>query len=139
MIGRRSFITGLVALVAAPAIVRAGSLMPVRQMIVPLATVDASGQIGGQLIVNGLTGSLRAGDVITIEDVGAWNRLQNTIDPRLRLFVVTANAESGDRIVNLYPPILTPKTPPKYGYGPTVSQSPRNCAEVKLVEWPPRA
>lgn len=30
MIGRGSFITGLVSLVAAPAIVRAGSLMPVK-------------------------------------------------------------------------------------------------------------
>lgn len=32
---RRSFITGLAALVAAPAIVRAGSLMPVKTMIEP--------------------------------------------------------------------------------------------------------
>jgi hypothetical protein len=35
MIRRRGFITGLVALVAAPAIVRAGSLMPVKVMIEP--------------------------------------------------------------------------------------------------------
>jgi hypothetical protein len=34
MIGRRGFITGLVSLVAAPTIVRAGSLMPVRTMLV---------------------------------------------------------------------------------------------------------
>lgn len=33
MIERRSFITGLVSLVAAPAIVRAGSLMPVRVVV----------------------------------------------------------------------------------------------------------
>jgi hypothetical protein len=32
---RRGFITGLISLVAAPAIVRAGSLMPVRTMIQP--------------------------------------------------------------------------------------------------------
>jgi hypothetical protein len=30
---RRSLVTGLISLVAAPAIVRAGSLMPVRQML----------------------------------------------------------------------------------------------------------
>lgn len=36
MIHRRSFITGLVSLVAAPAIVRAGSLMPVKVMPVEL-------------------------------------------------------------------------------------------------------
>ena len=35
MIGRRGFITGLVSLVAAPAIVRAGNLMPVK-VIEPL-------------------------------------------------------------------------------------------------------
>lgn len=32
-IARRGFITGLIALVAAPAIVRAGSLMPVKQIL----------------------------------------------------------------------------------------------------------
>jgi hypothetical protein len=32
-INRRSLITGLISLVAAPAIVRAGSLMPVKQMV----------------------------------------------------------------------------------------------------------
>lgn len=35
MLQRRSFITGLISLVAAPAIVRAGSLMPVKMMIEP--------------------------------------------------------------------------------------------------------
>lgn len=33
-VGRRSFVTGLIALVAAPAIVRAGSLMPVKVYLV---------------------------------------------------------------------------------------------------------
>jgi hypothetical protein len=33
MIERRSFLSGLISLVAAPAIVRAGSLMPVRVML----------------------------------------------------------------------------------------------------------
>lgn len=37
-LSRRSIITGLVALVAAPAIVRAGSLMPVKVMIEPYGT-----------------------------------------------------------------------------------------------------
>lgn len=32
-LARRSFITGLITLVAAPAIVRAGSLMPVKHMV----------------------------------------------------------------------------------------------------------
>ena len=37
---RRSLITGLISLVAAPAIVRAGSLMPVKNMIVPVFDAD---------------------------------------------------------------------------------------------------
>jgi hypothetical protein len=41
MLERRSFLTGLISLVAAPAIVRAGSLMPVRVMD-PLAEWGSS-------------------------------------------------------------------------------------------------
>lgn len=39
-LNRRSLITGLISLVAAPAIVRAGSLMPVKTMM-PLIEVEA--------------------------------------------------------------------------------------------------
>jgi hypothetical protein len=35
-LARRNFVTGLISLVAAPAIVRAGSLMPVRVMVEPV-------------------------------------------------------------------------------------------------------
>src|ERR1700754_3488540 len=138
MIERRSFIAGLIALVAAPAIVRAGSLMPVKQMIEPLAMVDASNQIGGQLIVNGINGSLRAGDVITIEGVEAWRRVEGGLG-RLRNFVVTAEAKNGERIISLYPQIITPNTCPNYLHYATTVESPRNRAELKLVEWPPSA
>lgn len=132
MIARRSFITGLIALVAAPAIVRAGSLMPVKQMIEPLATVDAANQIGSQIIVNGLTNHLRVGDVISFEGV---------MHPRgeQRLFVVTSQVSRGEKVVSIYPPILTPETPLEYGFGPTVTESPRHRAQLKLVEWPPSA
>jgi hypothetical protein len=41
MIGRRSFISGLIALVASPAIVRASSLMPVRSVVWDDATILA--------------------------------------------------------------------------------------------------
>lgn len=37
-LARRSFITGLISLVAAPAIIRAGSLMPVKVMVEPIWT-----------------------------------------------------------------------------------------------------
>lgn len=51
MIGRRGFITGLVSLVAAPAIVRVGSLMPARAMVefVPVQGVEWSGYAEGPI------------------------------------------------------------------------------------------
>lgn len=39
-VARRSFITGLISLVAAPAIVRAGSLMPVKSIVEPITAED---------------------------------------------------------------------------------------------------
>lgn len=60
MIERRSFITGLIALVAAPAIVRAGSLMPVKQMVEPVRAVARD------ISMPALRGmGLRMGDIIT--------------------------------------------------------------------------
>lgn len=43
MIGRRGFITGLVSLVAAPAIVRAGSLMPVKMVEFEFSSTELYG------------------------------------------------------------------------------------------------
>ncbi len=60
MIGRRGFITGLVSLVAAPAIVRAGSLMPVKVMVDPVYGVGPVGSaLTGQYLLN-LERALRA-------------------------------------------------------------------------------
>lgn len=106
---RRSFITGLVALVAAPAIVRAGSLMPANSGLIAAPApirVWASNQSGRALTVEPLPSVLQLGDVITIDDVYAWYRPDNTPIRRLRQFVVMAQAEPGHRVVHLYPPII---------------------------------
>lgn len=136
MIERRSFLTGLIAIVAAPAIVRAGSLMPVKQMIDPLATVDAANQIGSQIVINGLGGTLRVGDIITFEGVEAFSRIFPERQQGLRQFVVTAEARNGDRIINIYPPIAPKGLDPRYA---TTMDTPRNRAELKLVEYRPLA
>ena len=52
MTTRRGFITGLISLVAAPAIIRAGSLMPVKQM---LATPERNLVVLNSVSVNGCT------------------------------------------------------------------------------------
>lgn len=63
---RRSLITGLISFVAAPAIVRATSLMPVRSMIEAVSESRFNGSIAGTtLVVTGVhSGELRIGDAI---------------------------------------------------------------------------
>jgi len=61
-INRRSLITGLAALVGAPAIVRAGNLMPVKQMLIVPRMIDmrlaqsSDWKVGDLVKVNGLDG-----------------------------------------------------------------------------------
>lgn len=67
-LARRSFITGLgAALIAAPAIVRAGSLMPVRNMLITDFTTE-------NMIVK-CTEVHRFMVTITIDGVGKWVQL----------------------------------------------------------------
>jgi hypothetical protein len=63
ILNRRSMITGLISLVAAPAIVRAGSLMPVKLMLPHYSLLDATHQISGSSV-----GSLG----IQIDDIVSW-------------------------------------------------------------------
>lgn len=85
MIERRSFITGLIALVAAPAIVRAGSLMPVKQMI---GVMEYEGPTFTPPL-HVLYGDLKIGDTITFS---GWSAVRD-----LREFVVTGIASSDHR------------------------------------------
>lgn len=59
---RRSFIGGLAALMAAPAIVRAGNIMPVRNMIIVPKFTDAQ-------IAADIEGFFTAGDLNTLEQI----------------------------------------------------------------------
>lgn len=75
---RRSFITGLIGLVASPAIVKAEWLMPLPKIIKPKIHTY-----------------LQVGDIITFE----WPQ-----EGEARLFIVTANSEkSEDGLINIYP------------------------------------
>lgn len=99
---RRSFLTGLGALIAAPAIVRVASIMPVKAFDVSMIAP----YIGpaNPVSIDALYGTLRLGDIITFEGIEAWDRLANKSAGRLRQFVVTATGplvEGG-----IYPPII---------------------------------
>lgn len=87
MIERRSFLTGLIALVAAPAIVRAGSLMPVKQMI---GVPEYEGPIFTPSL-HVLYGDLKIGDWITFSGFSSVRDV--------REFVVTGITSSGHRLL----------------------------------------
>lgn len=127
MLQRRAFLTGLAAaVVVAPSIVRATSIMPVRK----LATVDASYQTGSAIVINPLARALNVGDIITIDGVDAWSRTTNESTAAPRQFVVTAQAEGGFTHIQIYPPIIG-EHEPRYR---TVDKLPMNRAEVRLVD-----
>lgn len=71
MINRRGLITGLISLIAAPAIVRAGSLMPVKAMKLILPT-------------------LNVGDIVTFGGIKSIDRYTGLPMNELQQFVVTA-------------------------------------------------
>lgn len=63
-ISRRSLITGLISFMAAPAIVRASSLMPVKSFILEIHKIDILP-----------SPSLHIGDTITFAGIKAFNRV----------------------------------------------------------------
>jgi hypothetical protein len=91
-------------------------------------TVNGAGQTGNTLTVNAITGTLNAGDIITIAGVFAINRLTGQSQGTLRQFVVTANVLTGATSIPIYPAIVP--APAAFN---TVTASPANGAVVALV------
>lgn len=101
------------------------------------ATVNGAGQTGGTITINALTGTLNAGDVITIAGVNAINRANFNSLGTLAQFVVTAAAANGATSLSIYPPIIPPLNNNPYAglpYTPqqyqTVTASPANNATI---------
>lgn len=102
-------------------------------------TVSGANQTGTTLTVNAITGTLNAGDIITIAGVNAVNRVTKQSLQSVRQFVVTANVLSGATSIPIYPAI----TPGSGSYVPTTGQgaaqyqtvdySPANSAAISLV------
>jgi len=91
-------------------------------------TVNGANQTGNTLTVNAITGTLNAGDIITIAGVNAINRLTGLTQGVLRQFVVTANVASGATSIPIYPAIVP--APAAFN---TVTASPANGATISLV------
>lgn len=83
MINRRGLITGLISFMAAPAIVRAESLMPVKAIKLPI---------------------LHIGDIVTFDGIHAFNRVTLERTDVLQQFVVASiNASS----LSIYPATMS--------------------------------
>lgn len=92
-------------------------------------TVNGAGQTGLTLIINAAGGTLNVGDIITIANVFAVNRITKESTGALRQFVVTAPVLAGATQIQLYPAIVPP-----VGGNPvqfqTVTASPANGATI---------
>lgn len=99
-------------------------------------TVNGAGQSGSNrgmnLVTNPTTGTLNAGDIITITGVNSVNHVTKQSDLILRQFVVTAPVASGATSIPIYPGITPPSTGQAVQYQ-TVDSSPANGAAINLV------
>jgi hypothetical protein len=102
-------------------------------------SVNQGGQTGTALTVQNMTGTLVVGDIITIANVNAVNRVTKQTTGRLRQFVVTVAVANGGTTLNIYP-ALVPSANGVAG-GPavqyqTVDSSPAASAAISLFTNP---
>jgi hypothetical protein len=101
------------------------------------ATVSGANQTGNSLTISALSGTLNAGDVITIAGVNAVNRANFASLGTLAQFVVTTAAANGATALSIYPAIIPPLNSTPYAglpYTPqqyqTVTASPAANATI---------
>ena len=95
-------------------------------------TVNLGSQTGSVLNVNAITGSLNKGDIITIANVNAVNRVTKALNGSPRQFVLTQAAASGATVLNIYPAIVPSSGGNAVQYQ-TVDNSPINNAAITLA------
>jgi hypothetical protein len=101
-----------------------------------VGTVNGAGQSGTTLVTNAITGTLIAGDIITIANVYAVNRITKTSTGQLRQFVVTATVANGATSIPIYPAIVAPSVAGSQIQYQTVTVAPANGAALTLVLGP---
>ena len=95
-------------------------------------TVSGANQTGTNLVTSAITGTLLAGDVITIAGVNAVNRVTKQTTGLLRQFVVTVSVATSATALTLYPSLIPPSSgglPVQYQ---TVTASPASGAAISL-------
>lgn len=98
-------------------------------------TVSGGGQTGPTLVTSAITGTLVVGDIITIANVNAVNRVTKQTTGRLRQFVITVAAASNATSLSIYPSIIPSSTGAAGGPAvqyQTVDSSPAAGAAISL-------
>ena len=95
-------------------------------------TVNGASQTGTTIVVNAITGTLVAGDIITFAGTNAVNRITKQTTGQLRQFVVTANVPTGGTSIPVYPALIPAVGGQSVQYQ-TVDASPANGAAMVLV------
>ncbi len=97
---------------------------------------QSTGTGGGNLLVNAITGTFKKGDIVTIDNVNAVNRVTKQSLGTLRQFVLTADVVTTATQLPLYPGIVGPPVGSPAGTTvqyQTVDALPVNGAQVRLV------
>ena len=97
--------------------------------------VSSAGQSGSTIAISAITGTINAGDLVTIDGVNSVNRVTKKTNAKLRQFVVTAAVPSGGTSISVYPAIIPSAGGNAVQYQ-TVDVSPANGAQVRLVNLP---
>lgn len=95
-------------------------------------TINGADQTGTTITVNAITGTLKAGDFITIEGVYQVNAITKVSTGDLRQFVLTADAINGATSLSIFPSIIPSDDGNDVQYQ-TVDVSPADGADVLLV------
>lgn len=95
-------------------------------------TVNGANQTGLTLTTNAITGTLALGDIITVANVNAVNRITKQTTGQLRQFVVTAAVATNGTSISIYPAIVPPVGGNQVQYQ-TVDSSPANGAAITLA------
>lgn len=94
-------------------------------------TVNGANQTGTSLVTNAITGTLLAGDIITIAGVNAVNAVTKSTTGMLQQFVVVTSVATAATSLSIYPSIIPPSGGNAVQYQ-TVTASPANGAAISL-------
>lgn len=99
-------------------------------------TVNGAGQSGNNLVTNAITGTLNAGDIITVAGVIAVNFVTKQSTGMSRQFVVTQNVISGATSIPIFPAIVAQGAGGVDSQYQTVVSAPADTAAISLYTKP---